>query len=385
MKVKKILGLVLAGAMVLGSLSGCGKSGGGSDSDTFKIGGIGPTTGNAAAYGEAVRKGAELAVAEINENGGVNGKKLEFKMEDDENDAEKAVNAYNSLKDWGMQMLCGTTTSAPCIAVNSEAENDNMFLLTPSATAVEAITADSAFRICFSDPTQGAKSAQYMGEHSLAKKVAVIYDSSDPYSSGIYKSFVDEAKNQGIEIAAAEAFTKDSNKDFSVQISKAKSSGAELLFLPIYYTEASLILKQASDADYKPIIFGCDGLDGLLGVENFDTSLAEGVMLLTPFAADAQDEKTEAFVSAYKDKFKDETPIQFAADSYDAIYTMKAAMEDSKVTPDMSASDISDKLVESMTKIKVEGTTGTITWNADGEPDKEPKAVVIKDGVYNAM
>jgi len=380
---KKILSLALVAMMSVGCLAGCGK--GETKSDVFKIGASGPLTGGAAAYGDAVKKGAMIAVEEINAAGGINGTKIEFKMEDDEHDAEKAVNAYNTLKDWGMQMMMGTVTSAPCIAVEAEASNDNLFLITPSGTAVDCISGSNAFRLCFSDPAQGTKSAEYIGQNAIAKKVAVIYDSSDPYSSGIYESFKAEAANQGLEVVAAEAFTADSKTDFKVQLQKAKDSGAELLFLPIYYQEASLILQQANDMGFAPKIFGCDGLDGILGVENFDTSLAEGVMLLTPFAADAQDEKTQSFVKKYAEKYNNEVPMQFAADAYDAIYAIKAAIEDSGAKCDMSVSEICDKLKASMTKIEVKGLTGTITWEESGEPNKEPKAVIIKDGAYKAM
>lgn len=355
------------------------------EEETFKIGGIGPMTGAAATYGAAVENGIQLAVDEINAEGGINGTKIEFKMEDDEHDAEKSVNAYNTLKDWGMQMLVGTVTSAPCIAVEAEAANDNMFLLTPSATAIDSIAGENAFRVCFSDPAQGTKSAQYIGEHKLASKVAVIYDGSDPYSSGIYESFQAEAENQGLEVVAAEAFTADSKTDFKVQLQKAKDGGAELVFLPVYYQEAVLILQQAKDLDFAPKFFGCDGLDGLLSVENFDTSLAEGVMLLTPFAADAEDEKTQKFVSAYKEAFDNQIPIQFAADAYDAVYAIKLAAEDAGLTPDMEMSDMCEAMKVSMTNIELEGLTGTITWDETGEPDKEPKAVIIEDGAYKAM
>ena len=346
------------------------------EEETFKIGGIGPMTGAAATYGAAVENGIQLAVDEINAEGGINGTKIEFKMEDDEHDAEKSVNAYNTLKDWGMQMLVGTVTSAPCIAVEAEAANDNMFLLTPSATAIDSIAGENAFRVCFSDPAQGTKSAQY---------IAVIYDGSDPYSSGIYESFQAEAENQGLEVVAAEAFTADSKTDFKVQLQKAKDGGAELVFLPVYYQEAALILQQAKDLDFAPKFFGCDGLDGLLSVENFDTSLAEGVMLLTPFAADAEDEKTQKFVSAYKEAFDNQIPIQFAADAYDAVYAIKLAAEDAGLTPDMEISDMCEAMKVSMTNIELEGLTGTITWDETGEPDKEPKAVIIEDGAYKAM
>lgn len=352
---------------------------------TLKIGGIGPTTGDAAVYGLAVKNAAQLAVDEINAAGGVNGMMLELNFQDDESDAEKAVNAYNTLKDWNMQVLVGTVTSTPCIAVAEKSAADNIFQLTPSGSAVECITNDNAFRVCFSDPNQGKASAQYIGENSLATKVAVIYDSSSVYSSGIYETFAAEAANQSIEIVAAEAFTADSNKDFTVQLQKAKDSGAELLFLPIYYNEASLILAQAKTIGFAPTFFGCDGLDGILAVENFDTSLAEGVMLLTPFAADAEDDLTKNFVSTY-DATYGGIPNQFAADAYDAVYAIKAAAEKAGITADMSASDICDAIKAAMTEITIDGLTGTgMTWTADGEPNKEPKAVKIVDGVYTAM
>ena len=385
MKLKRVLAVVLSLAMVTACFAGCGKKDEGSSSDVFKIGGIGPTTGGAASYGLAVKRGAELAVKEINEAGGINGYQIEFKFEDDEHNPEKAVNAYNTLADWGMQMLMGTVTSKPCTAVAAETDNDNMYQLTPSGSAVECVENDNAFRVCFSDPDQGKASAQYIGENELATKVGVIYDSSDVYSSGIYETFKKEAENQPFEIVAAESFTADNKSEFSTQIEKIKEAGADLIFLPIYYQEASLILNQAAKADYDVKFFGCDGLDGLLTVENFDTALAEGVMLLTPFAADAKDEATQKFVKAYQEAYG-EVPMQFAADAYDAIYIIKAAAEKGEITPDMSTSDICDTMKASMVAIKVDGLTGAgITWTASGEPTKEPKAVVIKDGAYTAM
>ena len=404
---KKALSELLTAAMAASKMAGCGSSSDGAASGTttdngaaagtesagaaaadgaaFKIGGIGPTTGAAAIYGTAVMNGAQIAVDEINAAGGINGYQIAYKFEDDQHDAEKSVNAYNSLKDWGMQMLMGTVTSTPCTAVVEKTHEDNMFQLTPSGSAVESIKYDNAFRVCFSDPGQGTASAKYIGENKLASKVAVIYNSSDVYSSGIYQKFAVEAKNQDFEVVSAEAFTEDSKTDFSVQLQKAKDAGADMVFLPIYYTEASLILTQANSMGYAPTFFGCDGLDGLLAVKNFDTKLADGVMLLTPFAADADDEKTQAFVSAYKEAYGD-TPNQFAADTYDAIYIMKAAAEKAGVTADMSVSDICDAMKTAMTEISYDGLTGEgMTWTADGEPDKAPKAVVIKDGVYTAM
>ncbi len=387
---KKIFSILLSVAMLAAFAAGCGekaeKTEGGSSADaaTIRIGGIGPTTGGAAIYGQAVENAAELAVAEINALGGINGAQISFKFQDDEHTPEKAVNAYNALKDWGMQILMGTVTSKPCIEVVAKTEADNMFMLTPSGSAVDCISGDNAFRVCFSDPNQGKASAEYIGTNDIASKVAVIYDSSDPYSQGIYETFAAEAETQKIEIVAAEAFTADNKTDFSVQVQKAKDAGAELVFLPIYYQEASLILSQAKAIDFAPMFFGCDGLDGILGVENFDTALAEGVMLLTPFAADAEDAATQKFVAAYKEKYG-EIPNQFAADAYDAIYAIKMAGEKAGITADMSVSEMCDALKAAMLEIELPGLTGTIVWDESGEPSKDPKAVKIVNGAYTAM
>lgn len=395
---KKAIGLSLAAMMAM-SLTACGggsdepaadtKAAGseaagseaaGAEGGTIKLGVIGPLTGPAATYGIAVQNGADLAVKEINAAGGVDGMMFEIKAEDDENDSEKTINAYNTLKDWGMQMLVGATTSKPCIAVSSETANDNMFQLTPSGSAVECVANDNVFRVCFADPDQGTASAKYIGENKLATKVAIIYDSSTEYSSGIRESFVKEALNEGIEIVADEAFTADTNTDFSVQLDKAKEAGAELVFLPIYYQEASVILKQASDKGFDPIFFGCDGMDGILSVENFDTSLAEGLMLLTPFSVTEESSKkfTEDYVVAYGTE-----PNQFAADSYDAVYAIAAAVKQGGVTADMEISDMCEAMKTAMTEISIDGLTGAeMTWNAAGEPNKAPKAAKIVNGIY---
>ena len=386
---KKAASLALASALVF-SLAACGSEGGksdggSSDSDVFRIGGIGPTTGDNAIYGTAVKNGIQLAVDEINADGGINGYQIEYSFEDDQSDSEKAVNAYNTLKDWGMQMLVGTVTSTPCTAVVEETHADNMFQLTPSATAVESIQYDNAFRMCFSDPNQGKASADYISENGLASKIAVIYNSSDTYSSGIYQRFVEEAESVGLEIVAAEAFTADSKTDFSVQLQKAKDSGAELVFLPIYYQEASLILAQADKMGFAPAWFGCDGMGGLLALDGFDASLAEGLMFLTPFTADAEDEETQTFVADFEEAFGD-TPNQFAADAYDCIYVIKAAAEKAELTPDMDISEMCDAMKAAMTEITIDGLTGKqITWGEDGEPSKQPTVVVVEGGAYKVL
>ena len=390
---KKFMALSLAAVMAGSCLTACGdssksdaKSGG--DENTIVIGGSGPLTGSAAQYGVAVKNAAQLAVDEINEAGGVNGVKFKLVFEDDEADGgDKAVNAYNSLRDKGMQVMLGTVTTGSCLAVIDKTKSDNIFQITPSASAQDVIKNDNTFQVCFTDPNQGKASADYIADNGIAKKIAVIYDSSDAYSSGIYNTFKSEASEKGLDIVAEQSFTKDSKTDFSAQISAAKSADADLIFLPIYYQEASLILAQCKSADYSPKFFGCDGLDGILAVENFDKSLAEGVMLLTPFAADAEDEATQKFVKAYKAKYNDETRNQFAADAYDGVKIIAKLVEKESVKGDMSASDICDKLKKAITDgFSYDGLTGKgMTWSTDGAVSKNPKAVVIKDGNYSAL
>ncbi|MDD7548564.1 MAG: ABC transporter substrate-binding protein [Lachnospiraceae bacterium] len=399
---KKLLSTLLVVSMVTTLLVGCGNSNaaestgtdaatteaGSAAGETFKIGGIGPLTGGAAVYGLAVKNGAQIAIDEINEAGGINGYQIEYNFQDDECDAEKSVNAYNALKDWDMDILMGTVTSGCCVAVTPKTAEDNMFQVTPSGSSVDILSAGNGnvFQVCFTDPNQGIASAQYIGQKKLATKIGIIYDSSDVYSTGIYEKFTAEAPNQGLEIVAAEAFTADNKTDFTTQLQKIKDAGAELVFLPFYYTEATLVLQQASTMGFAPKFFGCDGLDGILSVENFDTSLAEGVILLTPFAADSSDDATVSFVKKYGELTGGETPNQFAADAYDAIYTIKAALESANATPDMEVSAICDAAKAAMTTISVDGLTGQgMTWAATGEVNKAPKAVVITDGAYKSM
>ena len=380
---KKVIGVASAAAMTAAMMMPASVF---AADETFKIGVIGPMTGDYAQYGTNVYNAAKIAADEINENGGFNGYKVEIlDAGDDQGDPEKAVNAYNDLIDKGMQMLCGTVTSGSCIAVGAEAAEDT-FLFTPSATALDCITAGTnEFRMCFTDPAQGTKSAQYISEHKLATKVAVLYDSAADYNSGVHDAFVAAAADDGLEVVADEAYTTDSNTDYSVQLAKIKKSGAELLFLPNYYSDNALILQQASEAGMDIKFFGVDGMDGILTLEGFDTSLAEGVMLLTPFNADATDEKTQSFVNKYKELYGD-VPNQFAADAYDCVYAYKAALEASGATADMTAEELCDKMIEAFPTLTYDGLTGTgITWDSTGAVSKTPKGMVIENGAYVGM
>ena len=389
---KKFVCLAMAMVMVLG-LAACGgkkeaapaetpaASGSDSSVSVFKVGTIGPLTGDAAIYGQAVANGAKIAVDQINAAGGAI--QFELQSQDDEADGEKSVNAYNTLMDWGMQIMVGPTTTGASIAVSAQASADRTFMLTPSASSVDVIDGkDNVFQVCFTDPNQGTGSADYIADNMTGAKVAVIYRNDDAYSQGIRDTFVAEAAAKGLEVVYEGTFTADTATDFSVQLTAAQSAGADTVFLPIYYQPASVILTQAAAMNYAPTFFGVDGMDGILTMEGFDTSLAEGVMLLTPFSADAEDERTQNFVKAYQAAYGD-VPNQFAADAYDGVYIMKAALEAAGCTADMSSADICEAVVSVMTTISVDGLTGQgMTWSADGAVSKAPMAVVIKDGVY---
>ena len=399
---KKFFAALLAGAMCLslaacsgGSSSTPAASSGDAAAAAFKIGGAGPLTGGAAIYGNAAKQGAEIAVEEINALGGI---QLALKYEDDAHDAEKSVNAYNTLKDWGMQIFLGSVTSTPCVATSAESNGDHMFLLTPSASSTDVLGGvanpltgtvdiprkDNAFQMCFMDPNQGSASAQYISDKDLATKVAIIYKNDDVYSTGIYNSFITKAEELNLDVVSTTTFTTDSQTDFSVQITDAKSNGADLVFLPMYYDAASLILTQSEAAGYDAKFFGVDGMDGILTVEGFDTALAEGVMLLTPFNADSDDEATKSFVAKYQEKFN-ETPNQFAADGYDCVYAIYEALKNQNATPDMDASALCDLLIAEFTSdsFVFDGLTGDgMTWDNTGAVSKSPKGMVINNGAY---
>ena len=378
---KKVFAFVMAACMAATMFVGCTpKKVEEEAARVIKVGTSGPLTGGNAMYGNAVANGLKLAFEEINAQGGL---QFEVNAQDDEADAEKAVNAYTALMDWGMQIMAGPTTSGSAAATAAECAADRVFMMTPSASDASVITAgDNIFQICFTDPNQGVGSADYISQHNLGTAIGVIYDSSNPYSSGIYEKFQERANQIGLNVVAVEAFTEDNKADLTTQVTKCQSAGCDLIFLPIYAAEATQVLTYADKIGYTPKFFGCDGLDGILAVEGFDPALAEGVMLLTPFDATATDEKTQNFVKNYTEKFGI-APNQFAADAYDVAYVIAAACEAGKVTPDMTAEQICDILVEQVLSMSFDGLTGEgMQWSADGAVSKEPKAVKIENGVY---
>ena len=393
---KKVFAMLMAALMVAAMFTGCSSSKPATETTaaaaadasdaagTVKIGMSGPLTGGASAYGLAVKAGMEVAVEEINAKGGL---QIEFNAQDDEADGEKAVSAYNVLKDWGMQVMAGQVTTGSALAVAPESTADNMFNLTPSASAESlALSGANIFQMCFTDPNQGASAAELVSTKALGTKVGVIYDSSDDYSSGLYKGFSDKAAELGVEIVATTSFTADNKADLSTQVTQCQDAGADLVFLPIYYTEAAQILSYANKIGYAPKFFGCDGMDGILTVEGFDTALAEGLVLMTPFDANASDEATQSFVAKFKEKMNGLVPNQFAADGYDVIYALYNAMTAAGVTGNESAEELCTILEGQFATMTVDGLTGTgMHWDENGMISKAPAAVVIENGVYVSM
>ena len=376
-KMFKSVALGMVAALSLACMAGCGgdtTTGGdttqGDTTNTYVIGAIGPLTGAAASYGISATQGAELAVEQLNAAGGVAGYTLEFMAQDDQHDAEKAVNAYNTLMDNGMNALVGAVTSVPCIAVTEESVQDGILQITPSASAAKAAQYDNCFRICFTDPQQGQLMAEYIYNQGHTN-AAVLYDVSDAYSSGIYEAFVEAYQGLGGTISAAESFASG-DVDFKTQLTSIKNSDATALFMPFYYQEVAYVANQAVDVALELPMFGCDGWDGVIAQLNGDTTLVEGAAFLTPFIVTATDDKTVAFVEAYTAKYGS-APDQFAADGYDAVCAIAAALEKAG-TADNEA------VIAAMQEIEIDGLTGHMTWEANGDATKSPIVAIIQDG-----
>lgn len=383
---KKTFAVMMAAMMLLLCFAACSApaatSGSDSSAAAIKIGATGPLTGGAAMYGLACARSAQIAVDEINALGGL---QFELRYEDDAHDVEKAANAYNALKDWGVQVTLGSVTTDPCKVTSQLCYEDGIFALTPSASNPAVVEGkDNVYQMCFIDPTQGTAGADYIAANSLGTKIAVIYKNDEDYSTSIYQNFAAEAEKLGLNVVSVTTFTADSQNDFSVQLGDAQNNGADLVFLPMYYEPASLILAQANQMGYKPTFFGVDGMDGILEMDGFDKSLAEGVILMTPFDANATDEKTQSFVKKYFDAWNDK-PNQFGADAYDCVYAIYQACVNGGVTADMTAQQINEIMKAQFSSMSFDGLTGqNMTWN-NGFVSKDANAVIIKNGAYASM
>ncbi len=372
-KFVKLTSFAMAAVLAVSCFAGCGKKSSYGADGMYFIGATGPLTGDASAYGNSVKNGAQIAIDEINAAGGLNGNKFKFEIKDDKAAAADAATGYDALFDDGMQISLGSVTSGSCESFASKAAEDNLFFMTPSASAANVIeNRSNAFRVCFGDPDQGILAAEELVKNY--KKIGAIYDTSDAYSKGIYDAFEAEMKklNKTYEV---QSFDAENKKDFSTQVEALKD--CDVIFLPIYYTEAGLIAKACVAKNVKAVLFGCDGLDGVAG--QIDDSVTNEVKYITPFDVNNKEQKSADFVKAYKEKYNAD-PDQFAADAYDAVYAvfeaMKAAgIDDVTIEP----SELCDKVVAAITadSFTYEGVTGKMTWDESGACNKVPVIVEL--------
>jgi branched-chain amino acid transport system substrate-binding protein len=346
------------------------------EQSTFLIGGIGPLTGDASYYGITVKQGAEIAVKEINAAGGVtvgNQKvKLKLDFRDDELTGEKAVTCYKQLKDAGADAILGTVSSVACLAVAELTNQDGIFQLTPTALAASITRYSNVFRLCKSDAAQGVDMADYAVKVLGLKKIAVLYDSSDVYSTTIKDAFEDQVAENGGKLVITEELQM-SDKDFTNQLTAIKKSDANVIFMPLYYPTVATITAQAAQLNIKLPMLGCDGWEGILTFSS-DLSSLEGSAFNCPFFATDPDKSIQTFVKKYKEAYNT-VPDQFAADGYDSVYVIAAAMN-------KAGSTKSSELIAAMPKIEIKGLTGTITYPNNGDPKKDIKVAVIRDGKY---
>ena len=385
-KLTKVLTMALAAVLAFAmlALTACGGSdnGGGAApagsgsaapaGGEIVIGATGPLTGDASSYGISVQQGAQLAVDEINAAGGVGGYTLKFSMKDDKAAAADASTGYDLLYDEGMVISIGSVTSGSCVAFGQKAAQDGLFFITPSASSADVVaTGDTAFRVCFGDPDQGTLAADELtGKFT---KIGCIYDTSDPYSNGIFAAFDEAMKAKGVEYEVR-TFDADNKKDFSSQVEALKD--CEVIFCPFCYTEASLVARACAAKELDNIVlFGCDGFDGLAPI--LDENVKNPISQITPFDAEASDDNVKSFVEAYEAKYG-ATPDQFAADGYDAIYVIAAIFEKAGVPAELDIATVGELATSTITdpSFSYEGVTGSMTWDATGACTKVP---IIKE------
>lgn len=369
----KKINMFVVGAMML--IGGCGKSGEVAKPETIKIGGMAPLTGALAIYGVTTTNGAELAVKEINENGGILGKKIEYIMLDTKGDSTEAVMAYNKLVDEKVAGIIGEITSKPTLAVAEVAVQDNMPLITPTGTQVDITEAGpNVFRVCFTNPYQGKVLAITSKERLGADTVAVMLNNSSDYSDGITKAFIEESEKLGMKVMGVEGYS-DGDKDFRPQLTKLAAMNPDVVLIPEYYEQAALIATQAREVGVKSIFVGSDGWDGIAKtLDKSSYSAIENSYFTNHFSMEDQSEKIQNFLKDYRETYK-EDPSAFSALGYDAIYMMKSAIEKAGTTD-------KQKVVDALKGIEYDGITGYLTFDDHNNPVKAVTVLKIENGKY---
>jgi len=382
---KKFLSLIVAALLVATltvAMVSCGETNYAAENTEFQIGVSGPLTGGASVYGVAVKNSAQLAVDEINAAGGLNGVMFKLVAVDDMHDATKISTNYASLYEGGMQVSLGTVTTAPGLEFTNLSAEDNVFFLTPSASGDDIPANDNGYQMCFADGNQGAVAADYVNGIYGGQTIGIFYKSDDPYSQGIYEQF---KANLDASITTVEAVFTDANtSDFSSQIDTLKD--CKFIFMPIYYTPASLFMTQAkaivaADAVY----YGCDGFDGINSAEGFDIyAIPQEVSMLSHFNSNATEGPAKEFIDKYTNAYGIETLNQFGASAYDCIYAIFNAMKEidaeAPIDVTISASDLCELLkAKFQGDFTYSGVTGEdITWEETGYVNKTAIKYVVK-------
>lgn len=386
MKFIKITALILSLVMCLGLFAGCNSSDSYTANNTeFVIGVSGPLTGGAAMYGQAVVNSAQIAVDEINAAGGLNGIKFKLVSTDDMNDATKVSTNYSSMFEGGMQISLGTVTTQPGLEFKNLSADDNVFFLTPSASGDDIPTNPNGYQMCFADGNQGKVAAQFVNDNFAGQTIGAFYKSDEAYSKGIFDQF---KANLDSSVTVVETSFSDANAtDFSVQIDTLKE--CSFIFMPTYYTPASLFMKQAKDViSASAVYYGCDGFDGIDNIEGFDiTTIPQKVTMLSHFNSKATDGVAKEFIDKYTAQYGADTLNQFGASAYDCVYAiygaMKKAMDEGKNIPvTISASDLCDILKEQFEggyTLENAVTGDTIKWEKSGYVNKSAIQYVIKE------
>lgn len=380
MKFFRITAILLMLIMVLALIPACGD-----DSDSIKVGLIAPLTGDVAVYGNAVKEAVELYTKEFNAAGGVNGKKIKLIAYDDKGDPTEAMNAYNKLVNSDKVVaFIGPVTSGPTFGVAQESVNLNIPGITGTATHPDVTTyGNNYFRACFEDPFQGGAIATFASDYLKAKTGAIIYNTSDAYSTGLKDSITAKAGELGLSIVATEGYG-EGDVDFNAQLTNILGKSPEVLFIPDYYNNAYLICSQARAAGFKGTFLGVDGTDGVLEIEGADISVFEGLYFANHYAADDTSETVQNFIAAYKKEY-DATPNALAALGYDAtniLYNAIKTVDTAGAVPVAATPESYQAVIDAIAATDLQCVTGHITFDENGNPIKDCAIITITGGAY---
>ena len=370
---KKALFALLLATVFCFSAAGCSpKDRVGVDSsglDPFVIGGIGPLTGEGAEYGTSVLQGAQLAVDEINATGGVNGFRLVLNFQDSKGDAQNAVSVYEKLKDNDMKILLGGVFTEETAALAQASAEDGVLIVAPTACGKDALgTGGNLFRVCLDSPRLGTTAANFILDNETVNTSAVLF-SDDAFG--------------GEEISAAFVSAFADRDVTTYRYSIASEEDLEQTILRLDRQKYDAVLLALSPELTERFLQKYEGSSRLFSVhppKNAEEN--EGIAVISSFFPEEDNKLMKNFFSSYQDLYG-QLPDRYAADAYDAVYAMAEAIKRAGIDPEnVDYADTNDRLISAMTKIDVDGITGTVSWTADGENNRNASVRILKEGSY---